>query len=475
MKKIKVAYLGAELTPLAKVGGLGDVMGALPKAMKKLNVDARVFLPFYGSIDRNSVELVLVVENLVVNSAFPAVNVWQAVLPGSDVILYLLEHPMYAGTEIYSNEELVGKGLKMGAAERFVFFCQAALAAMLKVKYIPDIVHLNDWHTAGFLPYLEELKNQEAAFKKVKTVYTIHNLANQGVTPVQEVDLPSIELVKRATFDGNINFMAMGILGADIVNTVSETYAKEILTSEQGAGLEKILYLRKDVLCGVVNGIDQELFNPLTDKFLVKNFDIDSIEDAINNKTELQKEVGLPINQEKMLAGLVSRFVGQKGLDLISENMFELDMQFVFLGSGSQEIEERLLAISSKYPDKFKVVLGFDAGLAQRIYAGSDLFLMPSRFEPCGLGQMIAMRYGSLPLVRKTGGLADTVSGRIGFIFNNYDSKELFLSIKKALKLYTSDKLNWKKRQQKAMSLDFSWKKSAKKYKILYKKLLTLS
>lgn len=477
MKKISVAILGAELTPLAKVGGLGDVVGALPKTLFELGVDVATFIPFYGSIDRAGLKLELVAKDLAVEANGPfKLSVWQTCLPGSEAKLYLLEHPYFSGPEIYSHEQLVGKDLKVSEVEKFILFSQAALLAMKAIRFRPQVIHLNDWHTAPLLAFLaEDQKDEGSFFADTKTVYTIHNLANQGKYSRSELHLPANEAVANACLDGkDINFMAMGILGADIVNTVSKTYAKEILTAEQGAGLEQVLQQRQESLYGVVNGIDTELFNPATDQCLWQTYDADNLDKKRINKRELQKELGLPESADVPLFGLVSRLVNQKGLDLLDEKIAQLKAQFVFLGTGQKDVEERISVWGRQYPQAVKAVIGFDAKLAQRIYAGADVFLMPSKFEPCGLGQLIAMRYGTLPLVRKTGGLADTVNSKKGYLFKKYDNQSLFKCLKKATDDFQEDPTAWKECQALVMSLDFSWKKPAKSYIKLYKKALTL-
>ncbi|NTW22531.1 glycogen synthase [Candidatus Falkowbacteria bacterium] len=476
-KKISVALLGAELTPLAKVGGLGDVIGALPKTLFTQGVDVVTFLPFYGSIDRSSLRASLALEGVVVEqNPDHKLSVWQTVIPGSNAKLYLLDHPYFSGEEIYSHEQLVGKDLKISEVEKFIMFCQASLAAMKAIGFRPDIIHLNDWHTAPLLAFLEsERSSGSSFFSETKTVYTIHNLANQGNYRLADLRLPSSKLVQAACLDNkDVNFMAMGIIGADIVNTVSKTYAKEILTSEQGAGMQQLLANRKDSLFGVVNGIDTVFFNPATDQYLQKKYDFNGLQGKNENKVALQKELGLSESPTTPIFGLVSRLVNQKGLDLLDEKIAKLDAQFIFLGSGQKEVEDRLLGWALKHPQKIVAKIGFDAKLAQQIYAGADVFLMPSKYEPCGLGQMIAMRYGTLPLVRKTGGLADTVNGRNGFVFKKYEAGELLKCLKRAILSYNSDPTAWKERQKMVMLQDFSWEKPAKQYIKLYKKALTL-
>ena len=266
--------------------------------------------------------------------------------------------------------------------------------------------------------------------------------------------------------------MAQGVLTASLVNTVSQTYAEEITTSFYGAGLEKIIRKRKEDLSGILNGIDINFFNPATDKYIKKNYTTKSLNKKTDNKTDLQKKLGLPVNKNIPLIGLVSRLTWQKGIDLITARFARFKAQFVFLGTGAKEYEKHLEQLAKKFPKQFSAQIKFDIGLAQEIYAGSDIFLMPSRFEPCGLGQMIAMRYGTIPVVRSTGGLADTVDKTVGFNFKNVSKTELFNSLKDALDIYYENPRKWKEMQKNCMQRDFSWDKSAKEYVGLYKKLV---
>ncbi|OGF24047.1 hypothetical protein A3H09_01825 [Candidatus Falkowbacteria bacterium RIFCSPLOWO2_12_FULL_45_13] len=466
--KLKILIAAAEVTPIAKVGGLGDVIGALPKALKKLNLDARVIIPFYGAIDKNKYKIELTGKNIKVGD--DSIDLWQTTLPDSAVPVYLIEHGLFNGREIYSN------ALADDASDinKYLFFSNAILAGLKAINFRPDVVHLNDWHTAAAAGLLKTDYQNDQYFKQIKTLYTIHNLANQGPA-------------------GQNNYMAEGILNADLVNTVSPAYAEEILTKEYGAGLEKILAKRKKRLYGILNGIDTDFFNPETDQFIKQNYSGKTLEKKIVNKTALQGRLGLPPDKDIALVGLVTRFVWQKGVELITKKFAKLNCQFAFLGTGEKSCEQALLKLAHKYPAKFKVLIKFDERLAHEIYAGSDIFLVPSRFEPCGLTQMIAMRYGSIPVVRATGGLKDTViswsdsllinlsaSGEgarrvkaTGLTFENFNSDEFYKTLETALEIYYHQPKVWRQLQLNGLKQDFSWKKSAKEYLKLYKKLLS--
>ncbi|MBI4779468.1 glycogen synthase [Candidatus Falkowbacteria bacterium] len=446
---LKILIAAAEIAPIAKVGGLGDVAGALPKALVKLKLDARLIAPFYGVIDRNKYKIKLIKQNIKTGHAL--INLWQTVLPDSTVPIYLIEHNFFKNKKIYS----LGAGGEPKDTERFSFFSLAILESMKAINFLPDVVHLNDWHTAATAALLKNDYKDDRFFKQTKTLYTIHNLANQGLTDSK-------------------NYMAEGILNADLINTVSPTYAKEILTKEYGAGLENILAKRRKQLYGILNGIDIDFFNPTNDKLIKFNYSAETLEKKLANKTALQCQLGLFKNEKTALVGLITRFVRQKGIELITEKFSKLNCQFVFLGTGEEYYEKALLNLAGKYPNKFKVLIKFDEKLAHKIYAASDIFLALSLFEPCGLTQMIAMRYGSVPIARLTGGLADTVNNRVGFTFKNFGSLKFYKALKLALKIYYEKPKAWQKLRLNGIKQNFSWDKSAKEYLELYKKLKNL-
>ncbi|MFH1582825.1 MAG: glycogen/starch synthase [Candidatus Falkowbacteria bacterium] len=478
--KIKVLFLSAEVAPLAKVGGLGDVIGALPQNLAKLGVDVRICLPFYGLIDKKKYPVKKIVSKLCVpmGNKNETINVWQTNLPGTKIPIYLIKHNYFNSKKIYSGASLMldGKYTRQpNDLKRFAFFTKAALETAKKLNFKPNIVHANDWHTALAADFIKTLNQQNNFFAKTKTLYTIHNLANQGITKTDIVGYtkidPELPIIKVDVKDGDINFMVQGILGSDLINTVSPTYAKEILEHYQGANLEKILKKRKGDLYGILNGIDTDFFNPKTDNLISQKYSLKNLEKKTANKLTLQKQLGLPVDKNIALVGLVSRLVWQKGLDSITQNFSRLNCQFVFLGTGQTKHEQQLLNLSKKFTKQFSAQIKFDEKLAHQIYAGADIFLMPSRFEPCGLGQMIAMRYATVPLVRATGGLADTVNNKTGFTFKKYSSQELYKTINKSLAVFYKNPKLWHQLKINGLKKDFSWNKPAKEYLKLYKKL----
>jgi starch synthase len=478
----------AEAAPLVKVGGLGDVVGSLPPALQKLGCDVRLILPMYGVIDRKKYKIKKIIPNFKIPSGKRQVkiNIWQTALPHSSVKIYLIEEKKYFGPKIVYS--------KKNNSERFLFFSLASLNILEKINFQPDIIHCHDFHTALIADLLKA--NDWPFLKNTKTIFTIHNLNYQGKSDIEvlktgNLKKNSLKSLSRDARDGDINFMVQGILNADLVSTVSKTYAKEITTSFFGAKLDNIIKKRKKDLSGILNGIDTEFFNPATDKFIKQKYSLKNLDKKIKNKLALQKKLGLPQDKNIALAGLISRLVWQKGLELFTKKFSQLNCQFVFLGTGSKKYEALLKKLAKEYPDKFKAIIGFDEELAHQIYAGADLFLMPSRFEPCGLGQMIAMRYGTVPVVRQTGGLADTVTpltkinspslrrrglGEVkkstGFAFKNFNSNALYNKLNKALSIYYNKPKIWRQLQINGMKKDFSWDKSAKEYLKLYKKLV---
>jgi len=476
-KKLKILMLAAECAPIAKVGGLGDVVGALPKELEKIGLDVRIILPFYGLIDRKKYPARLIKKQLAI-SGRERINLYVTKLPGSSVSVYLLEHRLFAGKYIYRHNPAAGRNKNLQDGKKFSFYCRASLVTAKYLGFQPDVIHIHDWHAAPTLGYLKSDYRHDPFYSKTKTLYTIHNLANQGkvgpkIIGVSKLD-PELPVIKVDLKDGDINFMVQGILGADLINTVSPTYAKEILSHYQGAGLERILKRKRSKLSGIINGIDTIVFNPEKDRYISQRYSAKKLFKKKLNKLILQKELKLEVDPDIPLVGLISRLVWQKGLDLVNNKLMSLPCQFVFLGTGSRLIEKRLLKLAKKYPKSFSVIIGFDPILAQKIYAGSDLFLMPSRFEPCGLGQLIAMRYGTIPLVRSTGGLADTVNSQLGFSFNKYDTAELYATLKKALNIYNTKPKKWLKMQNIGMKKDLSWKYPAREYFKIYMKLANI-
>jgi starch synthase len=503
---VKVLFVASECAPIAKVGGLGDVIGSLPKALKDLGIDVRICLPKYAIVDFKKYKFELINRNIKVKDE--KVKIYQGFLPESDprsigdkVPVYLLENEKYFGENgVYFEKSAFVSSLK--EIERFLFLSQAALKIFPILNWFPQIIHCHDWHTA-IVPMALKIKHQKPSFhlwkrgrrreqtslrpakiKNIKSLLTIHNLANQGKWNPQETlsffDFKDEEInsLKTRGEDGNFNIFQQGILNADLINAVSPTYAKEILTKEYGEGLEKFLLRRKKELFGILNGIDEKRFNPETDPALKVNYSYQNLERKIENKTHLQEILNFKKNPEIPLFAFIGRLTSQKGIDLIIEiipELVKMGCQLVILGVGNPDYEKKLLELSQKYPQNVSAQIKFDPVLAQKIYGGSDFILIPSRFEPCGLVQMIAMTYGTIPIARKTGGLADTIEdGKTGFLFKKYEAKSFLETIKKALNLY-QNKEKWQKLIEEAMKKDFSWQKSAQKYLKLYKKLLKLN
>lgn len=473
---MKVAIVSFEVYPLAKVGGLADVAGALPKALRKKGVDVSVFMPFHKKVKENMEKLGLTSE--VVLDEFELglatnekASLHKTNLPGTDIPVYLVANDRY-----FSSEDVYGAP---DGGEQAIFFTKGVLESIKRTGMHFDVIHANDWQT-GLLPvYLKTVYQDESAFSGTATLYTIHNLGYQGLFDKAYMNfakLPEYVFnVDGIEFYGQINFMKGGILFSNIVSTVSPTYAEEIKTSDYGEKLEGVLQSRSDVLYGVLNGIDYEENDPASDKRITYHYTVDDLEGKWKNKEELQKEMGLEINRNVPIIGLISRLVDQKGLDLvnnIARYVMNCGTQFVLLGTGDPKYEESFSKLAKEFPRKAGIKIGFDITLAQRIYAGADFFLMPSKYEPCGLGQMYSLRYGTIPIVRYTGGLADTVvefdgNKGNGFGFKNYDSAHLAYTILKALYHYHKPD-DMKKLIRNAMTTDLSWERSANEYLKIY-------
>ncbi|HTW97006.1 MAG TPA: glycogen/starch synthase [Candidatus Methylomirabilis sp.] len=468
MKKLKILMASSEAAPIIKVGGLGDVVGSLPAALSQLGCEVRIILPLARGVDRRKYRLVKIFSALKIKSAGRnfSVNIWQTKTAVKGATVYLLE-----------NEEYFGRaGVYDGRmTEKFLFFNLAVLESLSAIGFQPDIIHCHDFFTA-LIPVL--LKTKEfSRLKNIKTLYTIHNLEHQGkdfpvVLQTGNLAADSLASLARDAADGDVNFMVQGIINADSVNTVSPTYAREILTRPYAAGLEKITREYRRKIFGILNGLDTDFFNPRHDKFIKYNYSPTNPEGKAENKIFLRKKLGLPLDRNVALVALISRLTDQKGLELITEKLIKLDCQFVFLGEGEPRYEEYLKKIARHHPDKVKTIIGFDAALANQIYAAADIFLIPSRFEPCGLTQMISARYGTIIVARATGGLKDTVTSDIGFTFKDFSAAALCVTLKKALNLYYRFPKKWLKLRENCLKKDFSWSKSAKGYLHLYQKLV---
>ena len=479
---MKVLYVTAECWPFIKTGGLGDVAYALPKALKKEGVDVRVIMPKYSNIPTYLKDKFKPVAEFSVKVGWRNQYCGIESMELDGVTFYFIDNEFYFKRS--DQPSIYGHG---DDPERFAFFTNAVLAAIEKLNFYPDVMNLNDWHT-GMIPLmLKENYGHLRKYKNIKTVYTIHNLQYQGIFNKEILgtifDL-SYDHFNNGDieFYGNVNFMKAGIVFADEVTTVSKTYAKEIQTEFYGEGLDGLLKANAYKLEGILNGIDYDLNNPATDNAIFVNFDVNCIEKKLENKKKLQEILGLEVNPDIPLVGIVSRLTSQKGLDLINYMMPEImseNLQMVVLGTGEHQYQSMFNYYNSNFSDKLSARITFDTAFAQQIYAACDIFLMPSLYEPCGIGQMLAMRYGSIPIVRETGGLKDTVmpynkftgEGN-GFSFANYNAHEMFFTLQKAIKLY-QDKNIWNNLIINAMNTDNSWKKSAQDYIRIFKSLIS--
>ncbi|MFH1062079.1 MAG: glycogen synthase GlgA [Candidatus Omnitrophota bacterium] len=465
---MKVLFCSSEVVPFAKTGGLADVAGTLPLELAKLGINIKIVLPYYKTIDPKKFKLKRLDEDTLM-----------AILQDK-VTVYFLENKKYFDRS--SLYQYYGVDYKDNL-ERFTYYCQQTLKLAKKIKFKPDIIHCNDWQSALIPVYLKTLYKKDAFFKKTKTVFTIHNLGYQGLFPKEDLPLTGLSddvfSIDGLEFYGRINLLKGGLLFSDKITTVSSTYADEIQTPQFGCGLEGVLRKRKKDLSGILNGINCHDWDPQQNKTLIKNYGPDSVEGKYSNKTDLQKLCKLKVNKSIPVFGIITRLADQKGLDILAEvidKIVQMPIQFVLLGTGDQKYHKLFEEIKRKYKNA-SIHLTFDASLAYKIYASSDIFLMPSYYEPCGLGQLISLNFGTIPLVRNTGGLADTVidydpftkQGN-GFVFDAYQSGALLEAIKRALCVY-HDTDTWKKLVVGAMKCNFSWEISAKEYSNLYKNL----
>lgn len=471
---MKVLFATSEALPFAMSGGLADVSGALPKALRKRFVGCRVVMPLYGSISEEMRQKMTFICSITVPVSWRRqyCGIFEAHVDG--VIYYFIDNQYY-----FKRDGLYGH---YDDAERFAFFSRAVLEIIPYIGFTPDIIHCNDWQTALIPVYLDAFYKYADIYKNMKTVFTIHNIQYQGKYGHELTNdvlgFPP-ECESLLDYDDCVNFMKAAIQCSNKVTTVSPTYAREILDPYYSHGLHKILEQFTYKLTGIVNGIDCDVYNPETDSLIYKNFSLKTFSSKAVNKTELQKEMGLPVKNDTPVIGIVTRLVKHKGLDLVKcvfEELLKADLQFAILGSGEWEFESFFREMAERYPDKVSLTIGFKPQLAHRIYAGADIFLMPSQSEPCGLAQMVALRYGTIPIVRETGGLNDTIrdSGDgegNGFTFKSYNAHDMQEAIWRALAGY-ADKEGWKTLCERAMKCDNSWNTSANAYIKLYKEIV---
>jgi starch synthase len=484
---MKIAFVASEVFPFAKTGGLGDVAGALPIEVARLGHDVKVFMPKYNIISDADYKLNFVSKygEIPVRVAEKVHNVrlYSSQMPGSDVSIYFIDCPtFFCRYEIYTNDK--------DEDERFILFSKSVIEILQRLQWVPDVIHCNDWQT-GLLPILlRENYSWDKLFENTATVFTIHNVAYQGRFSKEAFDKAEISTGHSlpngiGEFEGDVNFLKTAIFTSDVINTVSETYAKELLTTQYGEGMHEFLSARKEDLYGILNGVNYSIWNPETDIYIPYHYSSENLSEKTKNKIALLKRLNLKYKEDVPVIGIVSRLVEQKGFDLFAyakNQLLDLDAQWIILGNGEQRYEELLTALATEYPQKVSLYLGFYDELAHLIEAGADIFLMPSRFEPCGLNQIYSLKYGTVPVVRKTGGLADTVHDwneflaqgeeiGNGFSFHDYSAYALIHSVKRAIYDF-NNKTTWQKIQLNGMKKDFSWKKSAEKYNLLYEKAI---
>ena len=485
-----IFFLASEIAPFAKTGGLADVAGALPKALKELGHEIRLFMPKYRCINERKFVLREVIRlkdlEIPLGSRKVRVNIKSSFIPNTKVQVYFLDcKPYFDRNELYVDPTT--KTDYKDNDERFILFARTALEMLKLLHWQPDIVHCNDWQT-GLIPlYLKTLYNDDQVLGNVKTLVTIHNIGYQGnfdKSAVSKANLPESLFYPMSPleFYGKFSFLKAGLEYTDKINTVSPTYATEIQSgSEYGHGMEGILRRRHEDLHGILNGVDYSEWSPDVDKYIPFQYNSTQLDKKLENKKALLQECNLMFDEHIPLIGSISRLADQKGFDLIAEiidQMMGLNFQYVLLGTGDQKYHQLFTKMAKKYPQKISVHLKFDNRLAHLIEAGSDMFLMPSKYEPCGLNQLYSLHYGTIPIVRATGGLADTVvdfspqaETGTGFVFKNYNSSELLQAIQRAIETFADSSI-WTKLVHTAMKQDFSWKNSANEYTKLYTLLL---
>lgn len=476
-----ILFVASECVPFIKTGGLADVVGSLPKCFDKEKYDVRVILPKYMCMKEEWKNRMEYVNHFYMDLCWRRQYVGILKMEYEGITFYFIDNEYYfSGPAPYGDMRY--------DLEKFAFFSRAALSALPVIGFRPDIIHCHDWQT-GLVPvYLKDSFSQGEFFQGMKSIMTIHNLKFQGVWDIKTIkDIAGLSDYyftsdKLKDYDTG-NYLKGGIVYADLVTTVSETYAEEIKTPFYGEGLDGLMRARSNCLSGIVNGIDYDEYNPETDKFIFKNYNASNFRrEKSKNKTELQKQLGLEVDSKRMMIGLVSRLTDQKGLDLIAYIMDELcqdAIQFVVLGTGDERYENMFRHFDWKYGRDVSANIYYSEEMSHKIYAGCDAFLMPSLFEPCGLSQLMSLRYGTIPIVRETGGLKDTVipyneyeGTGTGFSFANYNAHEMLNTIRYAERVYYDKKRDWNKIVDRAMAADFSWDVSARKYEELYERLV---
>ena len=483
-KPLRVLFVTSEAVPFAKTGGLADVAGALPKFLEGLGCEVKMVMPYYRMVRKSGLPIQPVerpIEVTLGNETLQA-DLYQCELSGTNTVYFI------GREEFFDREYLYGipRGDYFDNAERFVFFSKAALAFCQSMNFSPDIIHHHEWQTGLIPALLQSLYSKDSLFSHSAVVFTIHNIAYQGLFRKEKLSLTGLPMEmynpEGIEFWGKINFMKAGIVYADVINTVSQKYSEEIQTAEYGYGLEGILRKRSRDLYGILNGVDYQDWDPSHDPHLITPYSLQDLSGKRACKKDLLKELGLPSSLEGVpVLGVISRLADQKGFDLLAdilEDLFNLDIGFVLLGTGEQKYHDLFSRIGRKYPQKAGIRIAYDDRLAHKIEAGADLFLMPSKYEPCGLNQIYSLRYGTIPIVRATGGLDDTIvhydpsTGKgNGFKFIHYDAKEFLHQIETAIRYYYQPE-HWNRLLRNAMTADFSWARSAESYVELYRKAL---
>ena len=493
-KKLKILFITSEVVPFIKTGGLADVSSALPQKLQEQGHQVRIVVPKYGAIDERKYKIheVVRLKDLTTEIADKEVvfSLRSSFLVGTKarVQIYFLDNEKYFGSRhsLYS-DPLTGKDFSDND-ERFILLARSVFELINKLGWVPDIIHCNDWQ-CGLIPaYLKTIYKDDPLFGSIRTLFTIHNLAYQGIFPkssFEKTGLPKqLNSPKGLLHNNKVNFMKCGLVFSDVINTVSQTYAKEICEiKEISAGLYKDLCKRQKDIFGIVNGIDDIIWNPEKDKIIVRKYSIKNLEEKKVNKKALAEKFGFKYDDKVPIMGMISRLYDGKGFDLVQKgfkDLMKLNVHLILLGTGDKKYHNFFESAVMKYPNKFSCYLGFDDQLAHFIEAGADMFLMPSKYEPCGLNQMYSLVYGTVPIVRETGGLADTVqnydekkSTGNGFMFKNYDETDMLKAIKRAIKIYSSDNSTWSKVVKAGMKSNFTWLHSSKNYVDLYKKVIS--
>jgi starch synthase len=479
---MNVLIASPEVFPFVKTGGLADVTGSLPKALKKLGVDVRIILPKHKGIEEQGFPIKYKNYKYLCPISQGYIDGEIALTEYDGVTAYLVEKDEYYYRDyLYSTPD----GDYLDNAERFIFFSKSILEAIKATGFVPDVLHCNDWETALAPVFLKTLYKDEPAFKNIASLFTIHNLGYQGIFWQYDMHLLNIGWEYFSPdyleFFGNINFLKGGIVFSDIINTVSRKYSEEIQTAEFGCGLDGILRTRKSDLYGIINGIDYEDWSPEKDPYIPAHYDNKDVKNKKISKAALQEIFGLPVAEDLPVIGTISRLADQKGFDLIAsslEEMLSYGTQYIILGTGERKYHDLFTELSKKFPKSFSVKIAYDNKLAHLIEAGADIFLMPSRYEPCGLNQLYSLRYGTVPVVRGVGGLEDTITDftkkpehGTGFKFYDYTNKAMLDAISRALKVYKNKNI-WVSLVKRCMDEDFSWQRSAKEYMDLYKKAI---